>query len=36
MDKNNRWVKNIISKYNPMAGFVHIWPKIGLKRPSNF
>jgi len=19
-----------------MAGFVHIWPKVGLKQPSNF
>jgi len=23
-------------KFNPMAGFVHIWPKIGLKQPSIF
>jgi len=22
--------------FNPMAGFVHIWPKIGLKQPSIF
>jgi len=36
MDKPKHWVKNEIKKCNPMAGFVHIWPKVGLKQPSNF
>jgi len=36
MDKPKRWVKNVIKKFNPMAGFVHILPKIGLKQPSIF
>jgi len=22
--------------FNPMFGFVHIWPKVGLKQPSIF
>jgi len=35
MDKPKRWVKNVIKmSFNPMAGFVHIWPKVGLKQPS--
>jgi len=36
MDKLKHWVKNVILKCNPMTGFVHIWPKIGLKQPSIF
>jgi len=36
MDKPKRWVKNVIKKNNPMAGYVHILPKIGLKQPSIF
>jgi len=32
MDKPKRWVKNVIQKLNLMAGFVHIWPKVGLKQ----
>jgi len=29
-------LKNAIYKCNPTSGFVHIWPKIGLKQPSIF
>jgi len=36
MDKPKCLVKNIIKKSNPMAGFVHIWFKVGLKQPSMF
>jgi len=36
MDKPKRWVKKAITKFNPMAGFGHILPKVGLKQPSNF
>jgi len=36
MDKPKHWVKNVMEKFNPMAGFVHIWPKDWLKQPSNF
>jgi len=36
MDKPKRWVKNVIKKCNPVAGFVHFWPKVGLKQPSIF
>jgi len=36
MDKPKRWVKNVIEKCNPIAGFVHILAKVGLKQPSNF
>jgi len=36
MDKPSHWVKNVIQKCNPMAGFVHILPKIGSKQPSIF
>jgi len=32
----NVGLKNVIKKCNPMAGFVHIWPKVGLKQPSIF
>jgi len=28
---NVRLKKNAIDKFNATAGFVHIWPKIGLK-----
>jgi len=30
MDKPKSWVKNVMKKCNPMAGFVRIWPKVGL------
>jgi len=30
MDKPKFWVKNVMSKFNPTAGFVHVWPKVGL------
>jgi len=36
MNKPNVGLKNAIKKCNPMAGFVHIWPKVGLKQHSNF
>jgi len=36
MDKPKHWVKNEIKKNYPMAGFAHIWPKVGLKQPSSF
>jgi len=36
MDKPKRWIKNVIKKINPVAGYVHILPKIGLKQPSIF
>jgi len=26
----------VLNIFNPMAGFVHILPKIGLKQPSIF
>jgi len=29
MDKLQRWVNIFIKKIDPMAGFVHIWPKVG-------
>jgi len=32
MDPLKHWVK--VKKFNPMAGFVHISPKIGFKQPS--
>jgi len=32
----NVGLKNEIKKCNPMAGFVHILPKVGLKQPCNF
>lgn len=32
MDKPNHWVKNLIKQFYPTAGFVHIWPKFGLKQ----
>jgi len=31
MDKPKHWVKNVIKKCSPMAGF-----KVGLKQPSFF
>jgi len=34
MDKPKRCVKKVIKHFNPMAGFVHIWPKVGLKQPN--
>jgi len=34
MDKPERWVKDLIKKFNPINGFVHISPKVGLKQPS--
>jgi len=36
LDKPSHSVKNVIEKCNPMAGFVRILPKIGLKQPSIF
>jgi len=36
MNKLKQWVKNVISKCNPVAGFVHIRPKVGLKQPGIF
>jgi len=35
MDKPKSLVKNAIKKFNPMAGFVHILPKVGLKQPGS-
>jgi len=32
----NVGLKMVIKKMNPMAGFVHIWPKVGSKQPSIF
>jgi len=32
MDKPKRWVKNVITFFNPMAGFVHIWPRVKTTR----
>jgi len=34
MEKNPN--VGLIKKFKPMAGFVRIWPKVGLKQPSNF
>jgi len=34
MDKPKRWVKNVMKKFIPVTGFVHIWTKVGLKQPS--
>jgi len=36
MDKPSHWVTFLNYIFNPMAGFVHILPKIGLKQPSIF
>jgi len=36
MDKPNHWVTFYIDIFNPMFGFVHILPKIGVKQPSIF
>jgi len=37
MDKLSHWVTFLNDNiFNPMAGFVHILPKIGLKQPSIF
>jgi len=36
MDKPSHWVTFLNDIFNPMAGFVHILPKIGLKQPSIF
>jgi len=33
---DNNWVTFLNYIFNPMAGFVHILPKIGLKQPSIF
>jgi len=33
MDKPKRWVKNLMKKKITQW---HIWPKVGLKQPSNF
>jgi len=32
----SHWVTFLNYIFNPMAGFVHILPKIGLKQPSIF
>jgi len=34
MDKPGHWVTFLNDIFNPIAGFVHILPKIGLKQPS--
>jgi len=34
MDKLSHWVTFLNYIFNPMAGFVHILPNIGLKQPS--
>jgi len=36
MDKPSHWVTFLNYIFNPMAGFVHILPKNGLKQPSIF
>jgi len=36
MDKPSHWVTFLDYFFNPIAGFVHISPKIGLKQPSVF
>jgi len=36
MDKPSHWVTFLNYIFYPMAGFVHILPKIGLKQPSIF
>jgi len=36
MDKPSHWVTFLNYMFNPMDGFVHILPKIGLKQPSIF
>jgi len=36
MDKPKRWVKNVIEKCNPIAGFVHILAKVGFVKPQQF
>jgi len=36
MDKPKRWVKNVIKKCNPMAGFVHIWTNSWVKTSQQF
>jgi len=33
---SNIGLKMSFKKCNPLAGFVHIWPKIGLRQPSIF
>jgi len=36
MDNLSHWVTFLNYIFNPMAGFIHILPKIGLKQPSIF
>lgn len=36
MDEHNCWFKFFNYILNPTIGFVHVWPKQGLKQPSIF
>jgi len=36
MDKPSHWVTFLNDNFNPIVGFVHIVPKIGLKQPIIF
>jgi len=35
-DESESWVKNFNYIFNPTFGFVHIWPKFGLRQPGIF